>query len=171
MLRTFPLSTVTSLIRVRGGVWPGGKKIPNFVFVVVFNHFMWWPAYADVVRSSRIWGRRISRERLDQTKMWAVVTDSKKPTNWGGMQNAAPLKFIPSRRRRHFRSFFRTSIYADLKISYPAWLCIGSAIGMDAHVKFGDPTLTGSNYSSRCRLVPFYALTCSIQLQFAADWK
>ena len=40
---------------------------------------------------------------------------NKKPTNWLGRQNAAPLKFAPNRRGRHFRLFFSNFYNADRK--------------------------------------------------------
>ena len=43
-------------------------------------------------------------------------------------------------------------------------------VSVDANVKFGDSTFSGGgrgNYSSRCRLVPFYALACSDKF----NWK
>ena len=44
---------------------------------------------------------------------------------------------------------------------------------MDVRVKIGDSMLNivGLNFSTHYRLVQFYALTCSIQFQFAVDRK
>ena len=44
-----------------------------------------------------------------------IVYHNKKPTNWLGRQNAAPLKFDPKPSETAFSAVFRTLINADWK--------------------------------------------------------